>query len=190
MGANVAAYPDSKITMITVGNEVYYSGDQNLMTNLAPAMQNLQTALAGAGLAGSVKLATVNAMTVLQTSDPPSGGRFDPAVTGLLTAQLQVLNATGSPFAINPYPYFAYQSDPRPDTLAFCLFQPNAGRVDSGNNIKYTNMFDAQVKFTNPTFLTLWFGVTYTLGLFLHVTFLTFVLLIKFLFYTSTNYIN
>jgi hypothetical protein len=46
---------------------------------------------------------------------------------------------------INPYPYFAYQSDPRPDTLAFCLFQPNAGRVDAGSRIRYTNMFDAQV---------------------------------------------
>ncbi|KAL8153947.1 hypothetical protein V2J09_011707 [Rumex salicifolius] len=146
VGANVAAYyPASNIIMITVGNEVYYSGDQNLMTHLAPAMQNLQSALSDAGLAGKVRLATVNAMTVLQQSDPPSAGRFDPAMSDLLTAQLQVLNATGSPFAINPYPYFAYQSDPRPDTLAFCLFQPNAGRVDSGNSIKYTNMFDAQV---------------------------------------------
>lgn len=145
LDANVNAYPDSKIVMITVGNEVYYAGDGNLKTNLAPAMQNLQSALVSAGLAGKVRLATVNAMTVLQQSDPPSAGRFDPAMSDLLTAQLQILNATGSPFAINPYPYFAYQSDPRPDTLAFCLFQPNAGRVDSGNNIKYTNMYDAQV---------------------------------------------
>ncbi|MBA0557879.1 hypothetical protein Golob_014921, partial [Gossypium lobatum] len=51
----------------------------------------------------------------------------------------------GSPFAINPYPFFAYQSDPRPETLAFCLFQPNAGRVDRVSGIKYMNMFDAQV---------------------------------------------
>ncbi|WOL17562.1 hypothetical protein Cni_G26355 [Canna indica] len=30
---------------------------------------------------------------------------------------------------INPYPFFAYHSDPRPETLAFCLFQPNLGRL-------------------------------------------------------------
>lgn len=46
---------------------------------------------------------------------------------------------------VNPYPYFAYQSDPRPETLAFCLFQPNSGRPDPGSGVTYTNMFDAQV---------------------------------------------
>ncbi|KAL8141197.1 hypothetical protein V2J09_007218 [Rumex salicifolius] len=146
VNANVAAYhPASDIIMIMVGNEVYYSGDQYLMTQLAPAMRNLQSALGNAGLAGKVKVATVNAMTVLQQSEPPSSGRFNPGISDLLKAQLEFLNATGSPFAINPYPYFAYQSDPRPETLAFCLFQPNAGRFDPGSNIKYTNMFDAQV---------------------------------------------
>lgn len=54
-------------------------------------------------------------------------------------------NATGSPFAINPYPYFAYASDSRPETLAFCLFQPNTGRFDPNTNINYMNMFDAQL---------------------------------------------
>lgn len=58
---------------------------------------------------------------------------------------LGFLLETGSPFAINPYPFFAYRSDPRPETLAFCLFQPNAGRVDSGTSITYRNMFDAQI---------------------------------------------
>ncbi|RVX15165.1 Glucan endo-1,3-beta-glucosidase 7 [Vitis vinifera] len=37
-------YPSSKIILITVGNEVMTSGDQNLMTQLLPAMQNLQNA--------------------------------------------------------------------------------------------------------------------------------------------------
>ncbi|PKI33198.1 hypothetical protein CRG98_046419 [Punica granatum] len=36
-------------------------------------------------------------------------------------------------------------SDPRPETLAFCLFQPNPGWPDSGSGITYMSMFDAQV---------------------------------------------
>ncbi|KAM1242802.1 hypothetical protein ACFX2G_035116 [Malus domestica] len=62
-----------------------------------------------------------------------------------LPSPLRLSMDNGSPFTVNPYPFFTYQSDPRPETLAFCLFQPNTGRVDSGNEIKYMNLFDAQV---------------------------------------------
>ncbi|KAG6403182.1 hypothetical protein SASPL_135399 [Salvia splendens] len=72
-------------------------------------------------------------------------GSFDPAIEDLLRGVLSFNNATGSAFAINQYPYFAYRSDPRPETLAFCLFRPNSGQVDSVSKINYTNMFDAQV---------------------------------------------
>ncbi|KAA8528638.1 hypothetical protein F0562_035993 [Nyssa sinensis] len=138
-------YPSSKIILITVGNEVMTSGDQNLMTQLLPAMQNLQNALDSASLGGKIKVSTVHSMAVLKQSEPPSSGSFDPSFGDLMKGLLGFNSATGSPFTINPYPFFAYQSDPRPETLAFCLFQPNSGRVDSGTNIKYTNMFDAQV---------------------------------------------
>ncbi|KAM7517173.1 hypothetical protein LguiA_006756 [Lonicera macranthoides] len=138
-------YPSSKIILINVGNEVMSSGDPNLMTQLLPAMQNIQNALNSASLGGKIKVSTVHSMAVLKQSDPPSSGSFDPSIGDLLKGLLGFNSATGSPFTINPYPFFAYQSDPRPETLAFCLFQPNAGRVDSGTNIKYTNMFDAQV---------------------------------------------
>lgn len=138
-------YPSSKIILITVGNEVMTSGDQNLMTQLLPAMQNLQNALNGASLGGMIKVSTVHSMAVLKQSEPPSSGSFDPSFGDLMKGLLGFNKATGSPFAINPYPYFAYRSDHRPETLAFCLFQPNSGRFDSGTNIKYMNMFDAQV---------------------------------------------
>lgn len=84
-------------------------------------------------------------MAVLSQSDPPSSGAFNPGFGDAMKALLQFHQANGSPFMINPYPFFAYQSDPRSETLAFCLFQPNAGRVDSRSGIKYMNMFDAQV---------------------------------------------
>ncbi|KAH6765063.1 O-Glycosyl hydrolases family 17 protein [Perilla frutescens var. hirtella] len=144
--ANVVPfYPASKIIVINVGNEVMSYNDRNLMSQLLPAMQNLQSALDSAGLAGTIKVSTVHSMAVLRQSDPPSSGSFDPSIGDLLKGLLSFNTATGSPFAINPYPYFAYRSDPRPETLAFCLFQPNSGRVDTGSKIKYTNMFDAQV---------------------------------------------
>lgn len=147
--ANVVPfYPATKITVINVGNEVMSYNDQNLMKQLLPAMQNLQNALDSAALGGKIKVSTVHSMAVMRRSEPPSAGSFDPSIGDLLKGLLSFNNATGSPFVINPYPYFAYRSDPRPETLAFCLFQPNSGRVDSGSKIKYTNMFDAHVSFS------------------------------------------
>ncbi|KAL9266823.1 Glucan endo-1,3-beta-glucosidase 7-like protein, partial [Drosera capensis] len=140
-------YPASNITLITVGNEVITSGDTNLMSLLLPAMQNVQKAL-NATTSSKIKVSTVHSMAVLSQSDPPSSGAFNPAYGDAMKGLLAFQRATGSPLAVNPYPFFAYQSDPRPETLAFCLFQPNSGRLDAGTNINYMNMFDAQVCLT------------------------------------------
>ncbi|KAF7810887.1 glucan endo-1,3-beta-D-glucosidase [Senna tora] len=146
INANVLPfYPASNITLITVGNEVVTSGDQGLISQLLPAMQNVQNALNAASLGGKIKVSTVHSMALLTQSDPPSSGSFDPKLRDTLKQMLAFQKDNGSPLAINPYPFFAYQSDPRPETLKFCLFQPNSGRVDSGNGKLYTNMFDAQV---------------------------------------------
>ena len=145
-------YPASNIILINVGNEVMISGDKNLMTLLLPAMQNVQNALNSASLGGKIKVSTVHSMNVLKQSEPPSSGRFDPGLEDFLKGLLKFNSENGSPFIVNPYPFFAYQSDPRPETLAFCLFQPNSGRFDSGTNIKYTNMFDAQVQISYEFF--------------------------------------
>ncbi|KAA0041635.1 hypothetical protein IC582_007400 [Cucumis melo] len=145
VNANVAPFhPASKIILITVGNEVITSNQENLMNQLVPAIQNIQNALNSMSL-GDIKVSTVHSMAVLRQSEPPSSGMFHPNYMTVLKELLEFNNATGSPFTINPYPYFAYRSDPRPETLAFCLFQPNAGRLDTNTNIKYMNMFDAQV---------------------------------------------
>ncbi|KAL2490916.1 Glucan endo-1 [Abeliophyllum distichum] len=141
----MAYYPASNIIVVSVGNEVVTSGDQNLLSNLLPAMQNVQNALNAASLGGKIQVSTVHSMAVLGQSEPPSAGAFNTTFGDTMKALLQFQSANGSPFMINPYPFFAYQSDPRPETLAFCLFQPNAGRVDSRTGIKYMNMFDAQV---------------------------------------------
>ncbi|XP_039032964.1 glucan endo-1,3-beta-glucosidase 7-like [Hibiscus syriacus] len=146
VNANVVAYnPSSKIILVNVGNEVIMSGDNNLISQLLPAMQNIKNALDTACLGDKVKVSTVHSMTLLKQSEPPSSGIFDPSYGDVLKGLLAFNNATGSPFAINPYPYFAYRSDPRPETLAFCLFQQNPGRFDANTKINYMNMFDAQV---------------------------------------------
>lgn len=140
-------YPASNITLITVGNEVMTSGDNSLISQLFPAIQNVQNALNSLSLGGKIKVSTVHSMAVLTQSDPPSSGSFDPALQSTLKQLLAFQKDNKSPFTINPYPFFAYQSDPRSETLAFCLFQSNSGRVDSGNGKLYTNMFDAQVSY-------------------------------------------
>ncbi|XP_074567758.1 glucan endo-1,3-beta-glucosidase 7-like [Curcuma longa] len=144
--ANVFPYVNSSsISIVTVGNEALNSGDSSLASNLLPAMQNLLYALSASTSVSAVKVSTVHTMDVLSQSDPPSSGAFHPDLVDTLKGILGFLRDSGSPFMINPYPYFAYRSDPRPETLAFCLFQSNPGRLDAGSKLTYSNMFDAQV---------------------------------------------
>jgi Glycosyl hydrolases family 17 len=105
-------------------------------------MENLLSALPPSS---DIKISTVHAMDIMSQSDPPSAGAFHSNLVTYLDPLLEFLNRTGSPLMINPYPYFAYTSDTRPETLAFCLFQPNPGRVDANSGLTYMNMFDAQV---------------------------------------------
>ncbi|XP_041011170.1 glucan endo-1,3-beta-D-glucosidase-like isoform X2 [Juglans microcarpa x Juglans regia] len=138
-------YPASNIILITVGNEVITSTDQDLISQLLPAMKNVQNALNSVLLGGKVKVSTVHSMSALSRSYPPSSGSFNPVYQDTMRGLLEFQRENGSPFAINPYPFFAYKSDPRPEMLAFCLFQPNSGQTDSGTGITYVNMFDAQL---------------------------------------------
>ncbi|XP_041996874.1 glucan endo-1,3-beta-D-glucosidase-like isoform X1 [Salvia splendens] len=144
VNSNVLAfYPASNIIVVTVGNEVVTLTDQTLAAQLVPAMQNVQNALDAASLGGKIKVSTVHSMAVLSQSEPPSGGAFGYGDT--MKGVLQFLSTNGAPLMINPYPFFAYRDDPRPETKAFCLFQPNAGRPDTNTGIKYMNMWDAQL---------------------------------------------
>jgi hypothetical protein len=96
-------YLASNIILITVGNEVMTSNDQNLMNKLLPAMQNVQNALNDASLGGKIKVSTVHSMGVLKQSEPPSSGSFDPSYGDLMKGLLEFNSANGLPFAINPF---------------------------------------------------------------------------------------
>nr|GMD08681.1 glucan endo-1,3-beta-D-glucosidase-like [Ipomoea batatas] len=142
----LAYYPATKIVVVTIGNEVMTFGDAGLISQLLPAMQNVQDALNAASVGRKIKVSTVHAMAVMGASEPPSAGAFNSDVADTMIALLQFHKKNGSPFMINPYPFFAYQGDPnRPGNLEFCVFQPNSGRYDNGTGITYMNMFDAQV---------------------------------------------
>ncbi|XP_020576388.1 glucan endo-1,3-beta-glucosidase 7-like isoform X2 [Phalaenopsis equestris] len=148
VASNVLPFlPSTSISSISVGNEVLSFGDPSIISQLLPAMQNLRSALIASSSpsAAAIKVTSVHSMAILAQSEPPSAGAFHSDIAPTLQAVLDFLNRTGSPFMINPYPFFAYRSDPRPETLSFCLFQPNPGRFDAGSKLTYSNMFDAQV---------------------------------------------
>ncbi|KAG5235820.1 hypothetical protein OIU76_025790 [Salix suchowensis] len=143
---NVQAYlPATKITCITIGNEVLTFNDTSLTDHLLPAMQNIHTALVNLGLDKQVLVTTAHSLAILQVSYPPSAGSFRKDLVGCITPILNFHCKTNSPFLINAYPFFAYKSNPKQISLDFVLFQPNQGIVDSKSNFHYDNMLFAQI---------------------------------------------
>ncbi|XP_022138981.1 glucan endo-1,3-beta-glucosidase [Momordica charantia] len=141
VAANIVPFhPQTRINYIAVGNEVLLI-TRDLVPQLVPAMRSLQQALVQAGIT-DIKVTTPQAL-ILQTSNPPSAGRFFPAdAQALFTPLLQFLRETKAPFMMNPYPYFGMSS---PKQLNFALFRPNPGLYDKFTRITYTNMFVANM---------------------------------------------
>ncbi|XAR52187.1 Glucan endo-1,3-beta-D-glucosidase [Bertholletia excelsa] len=134
--------PATNIVRILVGNEVLATANKLLIGNLVPAMQTLHTALTGESLDRRIKISTPNSLGILATSTPPSTGRFRQGYdVHVIKPLLSFLRSTGSPFMINPYPFFGCS----PDTLDYALFRPNRGVVDENTNLTYNNMLDAQI---------------------------------------------
>lgn len=67
---------------------------------------------------------------------------------------LSFLRSTGSPFMVNPYPYFGFTDR----TLSYALFQPNSGVYDNATGITYYNMFVAQLDAVYSAMKKLGFG--------------------------------
>ncbi|KAJ0770251.1 putative glucan endo-1,3-beta-D-glucosidase [Helianthus annuus] len=143
---NVKPYlPATKITSIAIGNEVLTSNDTSLSGCLLPAMENIHSALVKFNLDQKITVTTAHSLSVMETSYPPSSGTFRTDLNGVMSPVLDFLAKTCSPFLINAYPFFAFERNPKDVSLDFVLFQPNAGVVDSGNNLRYDNMLFAQI---------------------------------------------
>lgn len=132
------------IVAIGVGNEVL-TGFTTASAALVPAMTNLYAALAANNLQ-SIKVSSPCAMDLLSQSYVPSSGEFNSSFTEI-PALLDFLSQTSSPFMVNVYPWKAYTAEPTSISLDYALFNASAsnGVLDSGTNLTYTNLFDAQV---------------------------------------------
>lgn len=155
VGSNIKPfYPQTKINYILVGNEVLHWGPQNLIDNLVAAMRSLHSALIQSGIKG-VNVTTAHALSILESSDPPSLAKFRPGWDiGDLAPTLQFLRETRSPFMVNPYPYFGYS----PEQASFALFKPNRGIRDRYTKRTYTNMFDQLIDAVHISMKKLGYG--------------------------------
>eukprot|EP00252_Welwitschia_mirabilis_P026659 TRINITY_DN8806_c0_g1_i2.p1 TRINITY_DN8806_c0_g1~~TRINITY_DN8806_c0_g1_i2.p1 ORF type:complete len:394 (+),score=14.61 TRINITY_DN8806_c0_g1_i2:262-1443(+) len=135
----------TKITGLSVGNEVFTGDDTALMANLVPAMQSVHTALLSLGLDSAIKISTAHALSVLGSSYPPSAGAFRADLLQYMKSHLEFLSDTGAPFWINAYPFFAYKDNPKEVSLDYVLFRPNPGMDDPYTRLHYDNMLYAQI---------------------------------------------
>ncbi|KAF7850093.1 hypothetical protein BT93_L5878 [Corymbia citriodora subsp. variegata] len=143
---NVQSFlPDTNITTIAVGNEVFTSNDTSLRDLLMPAMKNVHDALASLGLDKQVTVTTAHSLALLETSYPPSTGRFRRDLVSRVSQVLDFQCQTGSSFLINAYPYFAYKANPKQVPLDFVLFQSSQGITDPSTGLTYENMLFAQI---------------------------------------------
>ncbi|KAL6840098.1 hypothetical protein ACP4OV_029908 [Aristida adscensionis] len=137
--------PATRITCVTVGNEVLSGNDTGMRANLLPAMQAVHGALRDLGLAGQVTVSSAHSVNILATSYPPSSGAFREDLAVYLRPLLDFHGQTASPFLINAYPFFAYKASPGSVSLPYVLFQPNPGVRDPNTNLTYDNMLYAQI---------------------------------------------
>ncbi|CAH9072677.1 unnamed protein product [Cuscuta europaea] len=138
-------YGSTKITCITVGNEVLTGGDSHAMSYLLPAMKSVHSALVNLGLSDKISVTTAHAYSAMAVSFPPSSGAFKPDLAEYIHDILDFHAQTNSAFLINAYPYFAYKGDPGDVSLDYVLFNPNPGNTDPVTKLKYDNMFYAQI---------------------------------------------
>ncbi|KAE8125487.1 hypothetical protein FH972_020289 [Carpinus fangiana] len=144
--ANISQfYPATKIEAIAVGNEVF--ADPNNTTKfLVPAMKNIHASLVKYKIDSAIKISSPVALSALQSSYPSSSGSFKPElVEPVIRPMLDLLRQTGSYFMVNVYPFFAYTANADQISLDYTLFKQNPGVVDSGNGLRYENLFDAQL---------------------------------------------
>ncbi|KAI3716578.1 hypothetical protein L1987_67546 [Smallanthus sonchifolius] len=135
----------TRITCITVGNEVLGGQDPQLPQYLVPAMKSMHQALVNLGLNSQVYVTTAHSLQILKTSFPPSNGAFRDDLIQYIQQILSFHAMSSSPFLINAYPYFAYKNDPKNVQIEYLLFEPNSGTVDPNTNLKYDNMLYAQI---------------------------------------------
>ncbi|KAL0652812.1 hypothetical protein Bca4012_095503 [Brassica carinata] len=117
---NVKNYDGVRFRYITVGNEVKPSEPAGSI--LFQAMQNIDSAVSGAGL--GIKVSTAIDMGATTDTYPPSHGRFTDEYKNFLQPVIDFLVSKQSPLLLNNYPYFSYKDNMDTIPLEYALFKP------------------------------------------------------------------
>jgi hypothetical protein len=151
----------TRISRVLVGDEVTTEANRTLLLALVPAMRNVHTALAAESLTaagGGVKVSTTHSLGVLTSTERPSAARFrDGYDAAIVRPLLRFLRATGAPFMVNAYPFYGLTGD-NDALLDMALFRVNAGVVDEGSGLVYSNTLDAQLDAVHSAIRRLGFG--------------------------------
>ncbi|PWA59433.1 glycoside hydrolase family 17 [Artemisia annua] len=138
-------YPDTMIRTVLVGNEVlsYTTTDQDrqIMQDLVPAMVRIRASLKTVGI-NNIKIGTPLAMDIMESTFPPSSGRFKPEIVDEIVPLLDFINGTNSFFFIDIYPYFSWAEDPLCISLDYALLEGGPMYTDPGTGLTYTNLLD------------------------------------------------
>lgn len=157
VAANIAPFhPQTRINRISVGNEVLLTLDNNLISNLVPAMRSLHRALMRSGIR-DIQVTSAHALNIIafDLTASPSSVRFRPGWdVGVLAPMLQFLRQTRSPLMVNPYPYFGFD----PNNVNYAIFRPNRGIRDRFTGHVYKNSYDALIDGTYSAMKALGYG--------------------------------
>ncbi|KAK6249389.1 hypothetical protein QUC31_020954 [Theobroma cacao] len=143
---NVSSHVSSNavdIRYVAVGNEPFlgaYNGSYIGLT--LPALENVQSALIKAGLAGQVKVTVpLNADVYQSSTNLPSDGDFRSDIRQPMLQIVKFLNDNGAPFTVNIYPFISLHNDAN-FPIDFAFFDGSSSAINDGDRV-YENVFDA-----------------------------------------------
>lgn len=142
---NASSYANDGVNIryVAVGNEPFLTSfNGSFLQTTLPALQNIQEALVNAGLSSQVKVTIpLNADVYQSPNGLPSDGDFRTDIHDLMLSIIQFLNANGSPFTVNIYPFISLHDNPN-FPVDYAFFEGTTSPVVDGSTT-YTNMFDA-----------------------------------------------
>ncbi|KAL1545314.1 putative glucan endo-1,3-beta-glucosidase A6 [Salvia divinorum] len=151
-------YPSTKIRFVLVGNEVFSYNDRQMWLDLVPAMRYIRKSLSEQNI-HNIKVGTPVAMDVLESSFPPSAGKFRSDIpVQVMRSLMKFLNGTRSFFFLDVYPFFPWSKNPTTMSLDFALLKEgNQTYTDPNSGLIYTNLLDQMLDSVNFAMVKLGF---------------------------------
>lgn len=143
----VAFYPQTLITSISVGDEVFTTNPSSAPI-LLPAIESLYNSLVASNLHNDIKISTPHAASIILDTFPPSQAFFNQTLTPFLLPLLQFLSRTKAPLMMNFYPYYVFMQNKGVVPLDNSLFRPltpSKEMVDPNTLLHYSNVLDAMI---------------------------------------------